>query len=62
MAISYVLSNRAMTSGIIGLGSPREVEEAASVADLDCLDDAIRHCLGGDDQPSRELKVLPNAA
>lgn len=29
---------------------------------LDCLDDAIRHCLGGDDQPSGKLTVLPNAA
>lgn len=29
---------------------------------LDCLNDAVRHCLGGDDQPSGEVKVLQTAA
>jgi DNA-binding IclR family transcriptional regulator len=33
-----------------------------SQALLDCLNDAARHCLGGEDQPSGEVKVLQTAA
>jgi DNA-binding IclR family transcriptional regulator len=29
---------------------------------LDCLKDAVHHCLGGEDQPSGEIKVLQTAA
>ena len=29
---------------------------------LDCLNDAVRHCLGGEDQPRGEIKVLQTAA
>lgn len=29
---------------------------------LDCLHDAVRHCLRGDDQPTGEIKVLQTAA
>jgi DNA-binding IclR family transcriptional regulator len=29
---------------------------------LDCLKDAVRHCLGSEDQPSGEIKVLQTAA
>lgn len=29
---------------------------------LDCLNDAVHHCLGGEEQPSGEVKVLQTAA
>lgn len=29
---------------------------------LDCVNDAVRHCLGSDDQPRGEIKVLQTAA
>mgnify|MGYP002623850426 CR=1 FL=1 len=38
LAVRYVLSQPAVTGGIIGLGSPAEVDEAAATASLELLD------------------------